>query len=315
MGGEEARREAGGGAWVRLYGGGIGDLVLTLPFLRRLGEEGPLVVACPAPVQAELLARAPWVTRAAAVEEFLEARRRGAEGARFYDLAEHPMQRDWWWGSEAFTRAFGPIHMLRVLERMFGFPPAAERPRLESRPPEALLAAAGLEPGDLERLVLLAPGGRRRNKLWPLERWRRLAGALRERGWRPAVVGRAGEPYSHQVAELAAGGLPHLGDGEIGATLDLLSAARAVVAVDNGLAHLAALQGTPTVILFGPAQAWLWAPPYPNAVPVQGACGLNCMAQPFEWECPWKVCMEVIRPETVLATLLGLLEMGRTGAW
>ncbi|MDI3297981.1 MAG: glycosyltransferase family 9 protein [Bacillota bacterium] len=297
---------------MRLYGPGIGDLALTLPFLKRLGEEGELVVACPSPGQAELLGRAPWVARTAGVESFLEARRReeGSPATRFYDLVEHPLQRDWWWGSEAFTRAFGPVHMTDVLERIFGFPPAAERPQLAVRPPDAAeLETAGLAPDDLERLVLLAPGGRRLNKLWPTERWRQLAAGLQRRGWRVAVVGRAEEAYSHQVAELAREGLPHLGKAGILATLDLLAAARAVVAVDNGLAHLAALQGRPTVVLFGPAQAWLWAPPYPNAVPVQGACGLNCMQQPFDWECPWKVCMEVIRPPAVLAALLGLLQM------
>ncbi|MDI3316971.1 MAG: glycosyltransferase family 9 protein [Bacillota bacterium] len=277
-------------------------------------------MACPSPVQAELLTRAPWVDRTVTVERFLaeRGRRRGGgapAGIRFFDLREHPLQRRWWWGSEAFTRAFGPIHMLRVLERIFGFPPAPGRPELVRRPPAAgELREAGIDPADLDRLLLLAPGGRRLNKLWPTAHWLELAAGLEGRGWRVAVVGRPEEAYSHQVAELARAGLPRLGKAGILGTLDLISAARAMVAVDNGLAHLAAVQGRPTVVLFGPAQAWLWAPPYPNALPVQGACGLNCMEQPLDWECPWKVCMEVIRPPAVLASLLGLLEMeGPTG--
>src|ERR1700722_13155094 len=89
---------------------GLGDLVVSLPVAQALiaegrdrGDETWLVSRSRS--QALLASRitglSGWID-----EADLEP---GLSGDRLVDLRDHPLQRDYWWGSPAFEAAYGPL--------------------------------------------------------------------------------------------------------------------------------------------------------------------------------------------------------------
>jgi heptosyltransferase-3 len=117
-----------------------------------------------------------------------------------------------------------------------------------------------------KREVLAHPGSGSAAKNWPAEHWRQLAGKwlAQDDGLRLAIIG--GEADGAPLAvlrDLAADQrvrllenlpLPELA-GELGA-------ARFYLGHDTGISHLAALCGTPSLLLFGPTDPAIWAPPH-----------------------------------------------------
>lgn len=104
---------------------------------------------------------------------------------------------------------------------------------------------------------------------WPLDRWLELADRLR-RGGDAAVVPVAGEVEAERwsatdlkrVTE-AGGRLIRPGREGLLELLALLRDARRMAGADTGPTHLAAQLGVPTVALFGPTDAAVWAPAGP----------------------------------------------------
>ena len=92
----------------------------------------------------------------------------------------------------------------------------------------------------------------------------------------------------------------------------LLRGADLFIGTDNGLRHLAALLGVPTVTIFGPTDPAGWNPPGPHHVCVRrdepcSPCDLT--------ECPvaGRPCLENLGAEPVAAAALALLAGGGTG--
>lgn len=118
---------------------------------------------------------------------------------------------------------------------------------LPARPPQAHAGAIALHPGS---------GSPRKN--WPLERWQELARHLRR--MRPAaelwIISGEAEPegllaeFGRPVRNLP---LPDLAE--------TLARCRLFVGHDSGVSHLAAACGVPGVLLFGPTDPAVWAPP------------------------------------------------------
>ena len=153
------------------------------------------------------------------------------------DLRDHPLQRDYWWGSPEFVAAYGALSINEIIARIgadlgvvgdFSVPVPLES---RHRP-------------DAEGLVLFVADADGTAKRWALERWVELAAALGRRGLDVAVVTR-GEGGNALVDR----GLASFVAATPGEAVDVLSACRAVVGVDTGLTHIAAQQGTPTVTL------------------------------------------------------------------
>ena len=146
---------------------GLGDLVLSLPVVAALVEQGsPVWLVARAPSQVMLAERIPGLCGVVG-EEGLVLR----PGDRFVDLRDHPLQRDFWWGSPAFEAAHGTLGINEILARIcadFGI--AADFSR-----PVALRADRRL---DLDRTVLLVHESDGPAKYWPVDRWAEVVSAL-----------------------------------------------------------------------------------------------------------------------------------------
>ena len=216
---------------------GLGDLVVSLPVVQaavtaggRSGTETWLVARSPS--QAALAERVSGL--AGTVAEGDVATRLPEA---LIDLRDHPLQRDYWWGSPEFAAAYGPLSINEIIARIgadlgvVGDFSAPVPLGFRDRP-------------DAEGLVLLVAEADGTAKRWAPERWVELAAALGRRGLDVAVVtrGEGGNALvDHGLAELVA--------ATPGEAVDVLSACRAVIGIDTGLTHIAAQQGTPTVTL------------------------------------------------------------------
>ncbi len=163
---------------------------------------------------------------------------------------------------------------LDLVEAFLGLPPLRERENA-SGPPALVSAAtfaddveatlllreAGLE---TPRYAVLHPGSGSALKSWPMDRFAELGTALlRERlAERLVVTGSPGE--AEKAAELCArlpdGALNLAGRLSWGELEVVLRRAGLVVGVDNGALHLAVVAGTPSVVLFGPADPAQFGP-------------------------------------------------------
>jgi hypothetical protein len=288
---------------------GLGDLVVSLPAVQALvnqasvdGDEVWLVARSPS--QVLLAERIEGLTDCVTDETF----DRSAVDGRFVDLRDHPLQRDWWWGSAEFEAAFGKLSINDILARIcadFGI--AADLTH-----PVPLLARPRLE---LHTSVLLVADTDGSAKGWAADRWSSLAAGIRALGLDALVVTRDDASGILGIDAVCA---PTPGDA-----VDVLTAARAVVGVDTGLTHIAAQQGTPTVTITRADSVHFRAWPHTRAV-TGGPCDDACRAverdyayndrvdlRGFVWQarpCPVEGrCMEAVRPDDVMHALEGLL--------
>src|SRR5580658_9825583 len=147
---------------------GIGDLVVSLPAIQALitagsqcNEEAWLVTRSPA--QSRL---APRIVGLAGCADETSVRLAGTD--QLVDLRDHPIQRDFWWGSAAFEEEFGPIDINDIIQRIcddMGIAADFSRPiPLDAHPRPEL--------GDSVLLVTETDGV---GKTWPAERWAAIA--------------------------------------------------------------------------------------------------------------------------------------------
>ncbi len=107
--------------------------------------------------------------------------------------------------------------------------------------------------------VAVHPGSGSRKKNWPLSNFHRLCERFRERGLRPVWLLGPAEMEREEFAPLLEAGAC-LAGATLPEVASLLTVACLYVGGDNGVTHLAASVGTPTVALFGPSDARVWAP-------------------------------------------------------
>jgi hypothetical protein len=216
---------------------GIGDLVVSLPVIQAL-------------INAERRASdQTWLVARSSSQHGLAPRIAGLAGSvdegsegfgdvdTLVDLRDHPLQRDFWWGSPAFEQTFGPLGINEILERIcadFGIAADFSRPLpLKCRPRPEL--------GNTVLFVVESDG---RNKRWPADQWNVAAAELRCLGFSVRQIKRsAGDP------PMRAPGIPELLVPTLGDAVDVLTSCSGVIGVDTGLTHIAAQQGTPTVLV------------------------------------------------------------------
>ncbi len=127
----------------------------------------------------------------------------------------------------------------------------------------------------------MSPRRRRRwrdrdDKAWPIERWRELLQAIRQRLPAALIVLRgAVEEIPMLKAMRAAIGLEGLEVSglELRPLFALIEAAHSMISVDTGPAHAAAALGLPVVVLYGVGPQSVWLPRSPSGSPVIGLGG------------------------------------------
>jgi len=289
---------------------GLGDLIVSLPAIQALITENQ-------PRETWLVARAPGqaalADRIAGLGGYVHEDAFDSVGAngRFLDLRDHPLQRDYWWGSPEFDRAVGPLAINEILARICA---DFRIPADFSQPVPLLAPRARPEVRDAVLLVTESESTKR----WAPERWAALAREIRDGGDDVGMITRD-EP----AAEMSGIGIDAVRAPTPGDAVDLLASCRAVVGIDTGLTHIAAQQGTPTVGIYRDRAVYFR--PWANCRAVVGdRCDESCrsierahaynttVSSPGSaWEprtCPVGArCLEKVRPADVMDALRELL--------
>lgn len=131
-------------------------------------------------------------------------------------------------------------------------------------------AAHGFEPHDPSPPIAVHPGSGSPRKNWPVERWLELLpllpppvllvlGEAEAGAWNSSRL--RGPAGAERITESRLAVAANLPLEELAAQL---GRCRLFIGHDSGVSHLAAACGVPSVLLFGPTDPAVWAPPAPH---------------------------------------------------
>jgi hypothetical protein len=263
---------------------GLGDLVVSLPAIQALTAAGK-----DSAEQTWLLARSPAQRRLAPRIAGLagcvdEASFDRADRDQLVDLRDHPIQRDFWWGSAAFEHEFGPLNINEILQRIC----ADIGITADFSLPIPLDAYPRPEFGDSVLLVNETDGV---DKAWPAERWAAIAVELVDVGFQVRQITRF-----ECTPAMRATGIPQLRVPTLGDAVDVLTSCRAVIGIDTGLTHIAVQQGTPTVHIC--REGSVYFRPWDHCRVLRGdQCTEECLAVEAAYAYNEQVSLRGFRPE------------------
>ena len=310
-------RVPGASARIAVYRiGSYGDMLCALPALRAIRAAHP---------QAEILLLSnrvegePWARRLgieselalkladyASPAELSRAVAEFAPGSLFY-LAPHPLSlrralRDMLFFRSCGVRrarGFAAVSARGWVARALRpwFEPVAESARLvraATLSAQPAIGATGAAASN-ETTLVFAPTGKSAVQHWPVVRWRELAERAQQAGFQVCWLG--DEQDRARMGELP--GDNRMGSVPLGAIADVLRSAAAVVCHDSGVAHHAALQGRPTVVISSSrAPVHAWDPPAATVLRTD----MNCEAC-HRVQCSDNACINAISVEAVWTAL------------
>jgi hypothetical protein len=229
---------AGRSVYIAPISWGLGDLIVSLPIVQALIDEGlPTYLVVRSSRHEGLARRMAGLSGVVSEESFLlhpDLRNR-----LYLNPREHPLQKDWWWGSRDYYARFGDRKINDLLaEICAGMGVRVDFDRLV---PLEFRALAHVALAHLRDAVILIPGSDGVFKCWPAEHWLEIAKELSARGRRVVMLG---QPERSEAVRALAGSIDLLDYG-LTDSLDAISGASAVIGVDTGLMHLAVLRAFP----------------------------------------------------------------------
>jgi len=150
--------------------------------------------------------------------------------------------------------------------------PIGGKPLTLSSPVSEKQAAGDLlrELGIYSKPVFIHPGSGGRSKVWPLGNWHGLLDWIqRELPFQALLsIGPADDYMDEFSWAMREAGVPIISGLPLLRLCALLSLCRLYIGSDSGVSHLAAAAGIPSIAVFGPTDASVWAPQGSNAVAV-----------------------------------------------
>jgi len=202
-------------------------------------------------------------------------------------------------------------HEVENQRALLGFLGASTDWNLSLETPDSAAFNPPLPPQSFVVFHAWASGTRKRLKEWPSEHWRELGVWIAGKTLGIVLTGGPGDtPDTDRLAELLRGHIRNVpvisvaGSYSLAQTACLLRRAKAVVSVNTGIMHLAALLGVPTIGLSGPSDPARWGPYGPQVVslvPNQGAYAYLKLG--FEFPPGGKPCLQYLSPAQVTAAL------------
>jgi heptosyltransferase-2 len=257
-----------------LRGGALGDFIVTLPALSALRARWPA-----ARIELAGNATAAELARARGLLDAVHSQHEARWSALFTDqllprefaawLSGFDLVLSYWPDPDAALARHLPVRAGQLFLTHPAHPaiaPAAahyfEPLRQLAIPPPA---GGWLHPlasrRDVTDTVAVHPGSGSRRKNWPLDRWRAVLDAL------PSpillVLGEA-ERDAHASLTNLRGTVEPAVNLPLEQLVARLSRCRLFVGHDSGVSHLAAACSVPCVLLFGPTDPAIWAPPAPH---------------------------------------------------
>lgn len=290
---------------------GMGDLAVSLPAVQWLVQNNhQTYLVLRSSLQAGVADRLEGLAGVVSEKDFDPARIDSAD--KYINLRDHPIQKNYWWGSPEFSAAYPDYTINDCLKKItsdFGLPVNFDK----------LIPLRSNDRAESKGKVIFIAGSDGSYKCWPRALWLGLEKLLNSAG-KSAVL--LGDPeQSEAVQQLRDDGLDWIATPDLGDAIDLISSAESVVGVDTGLTHIAVNQGVNTVTLFRSDPFYirryenvhsLIAKPCPAECAEKSAsCTYNEITdfvqwQPRTWHCSiddTSRCMSSIKPEAVFDTL------------
>lgn len=180
-----------------------------------------------------------------------------------------------------------------------------------------VLLKQGVHDEDLKVCIHPGSGGFVKDlKRWPNENFARLGDALiEEHGVKIIFISGPGESWLVDEIVSLMKNEPVVLSGETGTVMKLAGVIKScdvLVCHDSAPMHIGAAVGTPTVTLFGPTKAEVWAPKGKNHIVMKGnvSCSpcYDTIANRFKY-CKSNECMNLIRLEEVEFNVIKLHEL------
>lgn len=250
----------------------LGDLVVSLPPLQTLIERGNEVcLVLRSKAQDGIAERIGGLHSFINEHEFLSLNER--EPQTLINLRDHPLQRDYVWGSPDFQSKYPGYKIDDIIRKIcadFGIADGQD----------SLKPLQFISKEELNGKIVLIPGTAGPIKRWTTSNWLDLYERLKAERKDVVLIG---EPrIDKQVSGLMKLGIPWVPTPELSDAIDVVSSAAAVVAVDTGLMHLAAHQGIKTVGIM--RQNNFFARKIPNARYLTArSCAVECTTTEFNF--------------------------------
>ncbi len=184
----------------------------------------------------------------------------------------------------------------RFLETIVDLIPTSGERRLPRQPEGMVLAfSSKVTQGETGKraIAVLHPGSGSPHKCMPATTWKKLIEWMREKELEPVLL--EGSADGRQIREIEAVAPSSCGkhsNPDLYRLAEWLAGVSVLVSHDSGIAHLAALMGIPTVVVFGPTDPCRWGPRGNHVRIVRGgAC--RCVGWEQVRACEAKLCLSV----------------------